>query len=334
MTRLPEPVGDTVRVGRPAIPRAALPPVIDNHGVSFRAAVPDDLPACAAIWRESINDYLGLRNIRLIPDELGPITRLHRHLQSTDPSRFVVATRPGTDGLADRIVGFGSAVMRERLWFLSMLFVRPGEQGRGLGRALLDRMMPPADSGSSLATATDSMQPISNALYASIGIVPRMPLLSLVGRPDRPEALGALPAGVRVVRIEATDAGEVDSLDRVVLGVRHPVDHAFVRSEGRQGFLYRTPAGEVAGYGYTSAVGRVGPVGVRDAALLWPVLSHLLTVIEPRGASAVLVPGNAGEAVAGLLHAGLRLEDYPILVCWSEPFADFTRYLPISSGLL
>ena len=42
----------------------------------------------------------------------------------------------------------------------------------------------------------------------------------------------------------------------------------------------------------------------------------------------------AGEAVAGLLRAGLRLEDYPILVCWSEPFADFTRYLPISSGLL
>ena len=33
-------------------------------------------------------------------------------------------------------------LMRERLWFLSMLFVRPGLQGAGLGRALLARVAP------------------------------------------------------------------------------------------------------------------------------------------------------------------------------------------------
>jgi GNAT superfamily N-acetyltransferase len=325
MTRSPE-------LGRSAVD---LPPAIEPYGVAFRPATPDDLAACAAVWRESINDYLAPRNIGLIPDELGPITRLYRHLQSTDPPRFVVATREELDGpMRERIVGFASAVERERLWFLSMLFVQPGEQGRGLGKALLDQVMPPVEQDRVLATATDSMQPISNALYASLGLVPRMPLLSIVGRPERPDALESLPAGITVRPMEPSDAAEVDAIDAKVLGVRHRVDHDYIGAEGRQGFVFRSSGGDALGYGYTSAVGRVGPAAVLEQRLLWPVVSHLLTAVEPRGASAVWAPGAAGPLVRGMLRAGLRLEDYPILVCWSEPFTDFSRYVPISPGLL
>lgn len=326
MTRSPEPaLGAGV----------SLPPITEHFGVSFRPATVDDLAACAAIWRDSINDYLLPRNLRPIPDELASITRLYRHLQSTDPSRFIVATRPVNDGApgGERVIGFASAVERERLWFLSMLFIRPGEQGRGLGRALLERVMP-SDEGRVLATATDSMQPISNALYASLGIVPRMPLLSLVGRPERLDALEPLPPSIRSAPMQASDAPEVDELDREVLGVSHRIDHEYVGREGRTGFVYRSNDGQLAGFGYASLVGRIGPVSVRNGDLLWPVMSHLATAVEPRGASAVWVPGAAGRVVRGLLQARFRLEDYPILVCWSEPFADFSRYIPISPGLL
>jgi len=65
-----------------------------------------------------------------------------------------------------------------------------------------------------------------------------------------------------------------------------------------------------------------------------PVLAHLLGAVQARGAQAVWVPGAAGEAVATLLRAGLRFEDFPILLGWTSPFADFARYLPISPGLL
>jgi hypothetical protein len=65
-----------------------------------------------------------------------------------------------------------------------------------------------------------------------------------------------------------------------------------------------------------------------------PVLGHLLTTVQPRGASAVWVPGGAGTAVGLALDAGLRFEDFPLLLCWSRPFADFERYLPISPGLI
>jgi len=323
-------------------------PVRSAAGVEYRTAVPDDLAACASVWREAINDYIVRLGVPEIPGDAGPIGRLHAHIQATDPDRFWVATRD------ERIVGFAAATVRGRVWFLSMLFVVPGEQRRGVGRALLARVLPAdhsADHSAAhdemvLATCTDSAQPVSNALYSRYGIVPRMPLIGLTGRPHGPGAIEPLPAGVAAVPFDRVAAGPpdgpghrelvaaVDALDAELAGFTHPQDHRFLRAEGRRGFLYRAGDGSILGYGYASEVGRVGPVAVSDEALLGPVLGHLLTVVQPRGASAVWVPGHADRAVVALLRAGLRFDDFPVLVCWSEPFADFRRYLPISSGLL
>jgi GNAT superfamily N-acetyltransferase len=313
--------------------------------VSFRPARESDLGVCAAIWRDALNDYLVRLNLPAIPDELAPIRRLHAHLHATDPERFWVAEAAATPPDAgSEVIAFASAARRDTVWFLSMLFVRPGEQRRGLGRALLERILP--DDGATRATGTDSAQPVSNALYASLGIVPRMPLLNLVGRPDRPDAFGALPSGVRAVPFHAIAAGPpggegharlvaaVDALDREVAGFTHPQDHRWLRAEARTGFLYEGPDGTPVGYGYTSEAGRVGPVAVRDEALLAPVLGHLLGAVEPRGAFGLWAPGHAGPAVTALLRAGLRLDGFPVLLCWSRPFADFARYVPISPGLL
>jgi GNAT superfamily N-acetyltransferase len=309
-----------------------------RDGVAFRPALADDLHACWEVWRESLNDYMVPLNQPPIPVEADSITRLHEHLRSTDPEGFVVATRPAQHG-AERVVGFASAIRRDDLWFLSMLFVRPEEQGVGLGRELLAHVLP--QDGAILATATDTAQPISNALYASLGIVPRMPLFSLIGRPTPDGDFDPLPSGVVAQPISAGAydrddgvAGIVDAIDREILGFVRPRDHRLLGLEGRHGFLYRSPDGTVVGYGFASEVGRVGPVAARDEALLAPVLGHLLTAIEPRGASAVWVPGAAGGALLQLLRAGFRLEGFPVLLCWSRPFADFSRYLPISPGLL
>jgi hypothetical protein len=129
-------------------------------------------------------------------------------------------------------------------------------------------------------------------------------------------------------------ADAVDGLDREVLGVAHPHDHRYLRMESRRGWLYRGPDGAVLGYGYATEAGRVGPVAVRDADLLAPVLGHLTTAVQPRGAFALWLPGSADRAVVPALRAGFRLDQFPILLCWDRPFADFSRYLPISPGLL
>lgn len=319
-----------------------------GDSLRYRPVRDDELEACAHIWRRSIDHYILPLGQPALPEDVGPLVRLYRHLLATDPERFMAAVEPAVaEAGGERIVGFGVAAVRDGLWHLSMLFVLPEWQGAGIGRAILDRIGPrDGDGVTARATATDSAQPISNALYASLGIVPRIPLLNMVGTPSSTEAFGHLPAGVRAVTFEELAAGPpggdghrrlvevVDDLDRELLGATHPVDHGWLRQEGRTGFLYIGPDGQVLGYGYAGESGRVGPVAVRDEDLLAPVLGHLLATVPARGAQAVWLPGTADRAVVPALRSGLRLESFPILLCWDRPFADWARYLPISPGLL
>ena len=342
--------------------------------LTFRPARPDDVPACAEVWAAAMSDLQLRLNQPAVMGDLGPLSRLLAHVRETDPERFRVATRTAgrqptgeTDGPdePERIVGFVSATIRGDVWFLAMLFVRPEEQAAGLGQALLRQVLAdpagPERAGSMaggggdrtasarpsvMATVTDSIQPISNALYARLGIVPRLPLFHLVGRPTRPAALPPLPAGITAVPFEAIAAGPPDGpghrelvaavgrIDRVLLGYEHPQDHRFLRRDGRVGYLYRGPDGVPLGYGYTSPVGRVGPVAVLDETLLAPVVGHLLAVLRPRGSSSLWIPGAADRTFRALLEAGLRIEDFPALLCWSRPFGSFERYLPTSLAVL
>ena len=310
--------------------------------LTYRPVAPHELETCVDVWRIAINDYVGRLNQPLLERENAPVVRLYSHLRSTDPERFIVACRLDPDASGgERIVGFASAVVRERLWYLSMCFVLPELQGSGVGRAMLDRLAPADAADTVRGTATDSAQPIANALYASLGIVPRVPLLNLIGLPDRPEAFGELPSGIRPIPFEqlATESHErlatlVDDLDMATLGVRHPIDHRYLRGEGRRAWLYAGPDGDPLAYGYAGEAGRVGPVASRDQELIAPILGHLTSAIVPRGAFAMWLPGTADRAVVGALGAGFRLEAFPVLLCWDRPMVDLARYLPISPGLL
>ncbi len=312
-------------------------------GISLRPARADDLPACAVVWIAGLDAY-GTRVGRLpMATPPGSLVPMLEHFRTTDAERFLVAERTAPGG-AGEVVAFASALRRADVWYLAMLFVHPGEQGRGLGRALLEAVLPAPGDPARRATCTDAAQPISNALYARYGIVPRLPILELVGRPDR-SRLVPLPAGVRAVPFEVLAAGpaggpgarhlaeSVAALDRATLGYAHPEDHAMVAATGRLGYLYVAGDGRTVGYGYTSRVGRLGPVAVEDEALLPGVLGHLLGAVEPAGAFSGWIPGAAGRAVTALLDAGLLVEDFPALACWDRPFADFSRYLPITLAL-
>jgi GNAT superfamily N-acetyltransferase len=308
-------------------------------GITYRRAAADDLVACAGIWRDSINDYTRRLNQPDIPDDLAAILRLYDHLYTTDPDGFVVAER-SPDGCDPVVVAFAASVRREALWFLSMLFVLPDVQAAGLGRGLLAKVMP-APGTATLATCTDSAQPISNGLYASLGMTPRMPLVRLVGLPDRDGHIPSLPHGIQAIRFDQLDDAaaahlddELATIDRETAGFEHLQDHAFVRAEGRIGMLFVDGSGQSVGYGYASEAGRVGPIAVLDPMLLAPAIGHVVRTIAPRGAFGIWMPGDAGDAMTALLRAGFRIDGFPCLVCWDRPIADFSRYVPISPGLL
>jgi GNAT superfamily N-acetyltransferase len=360
--------------------------------IGYRPPRRSELADCALIWYSAVDDYMARLNRPLPPPYLDPLLALLEHLLVTDPERFLVAVRPAppgtTTGRPERVVGFGIAVQREHVWFLSQLYVLPEEQRQGIGRAILTQIMPslaqaprPDEATATtpsqhdragrrdgvLATCTDSAQPASNGLYARYGIVPRVPVFNLVGQPADPSPLPALPSGIdpvamdrhgpRAARVASIRAGSVeleraapdlaepdwpidcidravDSIDRAILGYAHAVDHAHLRATGRTGFVYMTAAGEPLGYGYSSEVGRFGPVATLDQTLTAPVIGHLMTAIKPRGATSAWVPGANDRALVALLRAGLRIEGFPAQLCWTRPFAAFDRYVPASLALL
>ena len=163
-------------------------------------ATPDDLATCAGIWRDSINDYLG---------RLEPARDPRRPRRDPAALRPPPGDRPGDvprrrAGDRRRTAG-GRRVHRRRTGARTCGSSRCCSCCRrsrrwGLGRALLAKVMPPAPAeAGARATATDSVQPISNGLYASLGIVPRMPLVRLVGLVQRDGHMPDLPRGVSAV---------------------------------------------------------------------------------------------------------------------------------------
>jgi GNAT superfamily N-acetyltransferase len=334
--------------------------------VTYRPPRPGELGECALVWFSAVDGYMARLNRPLPSPYLDPLVALLQHLLATDPERFLVAVRsPASRGSREQIVGFGIAVQREHVWFLSQLYVLPHEQGHGIGRALMTQILPSLPAGDAamgmdarrdvagaddsgpdavaapganvpgiLAMCTDSAQPVSNGLYARYGIVPRIPIFNLVGTPN-PSTLARLPAGIEAVPFGKSDhTATIASIDRATLGYAHEVDHAYLRSTGRTGFIYRADDGEPVGYGYSSEVGRFGPIALLDETLTAPVIGHLMNAIRPRGATTAWVPGANDRAMVALLRSGLRIEGFPALLCWTRPFGHFESYLPASLALL
>ena len=94
-----------------------------------------------------------------------------------------------------------------------------------------------------------------------------------------------------------------------------------------------TAAAGAVGYGYASEAGRVGPIAVRDAALLGPGRSA--TCPDGRARAARSGSGcRARRARRSSAAAPGRLPDrrLPVLLCWDRPFADFSRYAADLAG--
>jgi len=337
--------------------------------VTFRPGRETDLDACILTWKAGLEGYMSRLGLPPVADDLGPLRRLLVHTLTSDPHRFWVALTPAadhgsaaSDGAPGRVIGFASATVREHLWFLAMLFVNPEAQAEGVGSALMDRAQAgrdvdpggpavpgpdaPLDTGiTTWGMGTDTAQPISNGLYARRGMLPRVPVWRLSGEPRRWAAIPPLPVGLESVPFEAVVldgrdgarrlAETVAALDREIVGMTHPQDHEFLRRDGRTGFLVRErDSGRAVGYVYGSSGGRLGPLAALDPALQPALIGVAVRETPALGTVAMWVPGSADRAMRALLDAGLRIEGFPGLVCWSRPDHPFERYLPISLAIV
>ena len=322
------------------MPEASPEPARTTAGVILRPLTAGDLAACAEVFYAALDDLSERRHQAPWPRNEAPMIRLYGRLLASHPPGGALAT----DG--ERVLGFGLAVERERTWFLGFLFVDPALQAGGIGRQLLERVLPTAGAaawladGGVLATCAESIQLISTGLYVSIGMRPRDPIYQLVGTP-RLADLRRLPVSIEGVPFERLETSEgadwlaevLAPLDMAAVGYRRDVDHRDDRAEGRRGILYRDRGdGRAVGYGYVQPSGRLGPAFVTDAALLEGVLSDLIGRLQPAGAWQLVVPG-ASAAMTPLLRAGLRFDEAPIVHCASAPYLAVEAYLLRSFAL-
>jgi hypothetical protein len=309
-------------------------------GIPIRPADAGDVAACIDIRTRSIVEYQARLGIAYRAGDPSIAEALLEHLRATDPSLVVVAERGAGEGR--EVVGYAAASVRGDTWFLGALFVSSASSGVGLGLAMLRAVMPETGTAFpneplALMTCTDSLQPISNAMYARYGVVPRVPVFRLTGDP-----LGEQPTdqGWRLVPIPDPGSSDwdailmlLDSVDRDVLGYEHHSDHAFVRRHATEGIVITTPDQALVGYGYRHPNGELGPIAVIDETDLPAVVG----AVAGRAASAsasLWAAGASDRLLPALLRSGYRVVGFPALACWDRPAVDLTRYVPWSLTLL
>lgn len=174
------------------------------------------------------------------PERRGPERSGHwvdrtLHLLQTDPGGCWVAEQDG------EVVGFATSLVRELMWVLASYAVRPGLQGQGIGRPLLEAALHHGRGClRGMLNASQDAMALRRYRLAGFDLLPQMLLWGPVARADLPE--------VRHVR-EGTpsDRDLLDSLDRRTRGAAHGPDHDVM---GRQFRLVVTDRPSAQGYAY------------------------------------------------------------------------------------
>jgi GNAT superfamily N-acetyltransferase len=185
------------------------------------------------------------------------------HLQQTDPSSAWAAEVDG------QLVGCALALVREGMWFLSLLMVDPAHQSRGVGRQLLDASLQTATDRSWILATTD---PAALRRYRRAGF-DLVPCLTAKGTVDR----SLVPTTSVRESTWAADGELVDDVTRKVRGAGLTEDLPYLERLGfrlfvaDRGFAILRPAGLVS-------LGAGDPATA--AELLWTVLAEAPQPVE------------------------------------------------------
>jgi GNAT superfamily N-acetyltransferase len=288
-----------------------------NEGIAYRPARRDELAAAAEVYvraDDELDQRLHGRSLREPAGEEGDGAAALADLTlmyEDGPDRVWVAVR------GDAVLGVAAAAIRERHWHLVYLFVLPGEQGRGLGRALLDRIHAVGvAAGCDVFTLQASDDPKALTRYLTLGLAPQPPSIDL--RATAPTFPGARwDDGLEPQPLLADDPAVLETvgdIDRLVRGVRRPQDLRRWLDEGARGaLLARRDTGAPAGYYLVSVRGgrgRIGPVAAVDGERFAQVLERALAAAGEQNDAGlgwrVDLPGENRAAIVPLFAAGFR----------------------------
>ncbi len=302
--------------------------MLDMH-ISYRLATVEDLEPAMRIVQDAYND---LRVRHGLAANISQSLPLFQTISLGEPSSSLwVAEAEGI------LQGFAFSWMRQRFWFLSQLFVRPGAQAKGIGQAMLTRTLRhAAESGAAnRALITMAYNTASTGLYIQNGLYPREPLLRLVGSASVVMARIGTPAlEARPIEPEPRICDWLSHIDEEVLGFRRESHHAFqLRVAARA--LRIEQAGQPVGYAYVSAAGHIGPLAVLPGTDLGQAIRAVLrSALELKSPQlSMVVPGRADRTQDAAFGLGFRIDE-PFVLLSARPFGDWSHYLPSNPGFM
>ena len=237
----------------------------------------------------------------------------------------------------DHILAFAGAITRGPVTFLTDLFVQPRIQSGGLGKALLQHVLPNEQPIYCTMSSTD---PRALALYTRLGMQPVFPHFNLQwqGQFQGEPSL----ADLEVIEGEAEDPAFVQ-WDALISGRARPLDHAFWLKQQQGIPLWFRRRGVTVGYGYVRQVAAtllspqtwfVGPVGVNSPAYAVACVLAATKWAQQRAEMVRIDVPGPHPSLAPLLERGFQIlyvETFHSSA--STPFFDARCYIPSGSDL-
>jgi ribosomal protein S18 acetylase RimI-like enzyme len=296
--------------------------------VVCRPARAEDLERSDALVVASINDLTQRHGFGAMASSRPPAFQLFS--LKDDPDGLWVAE----DG--DELLGFAWSWACEDFWFLAQLFVQPGQQGRGIGNALIERTLEHAEKvgAANRALITFSFNTVSQGLYIRHGLFPRFPIYFFGGPRER--VAGDLE-GVTLRHEPLQDAeprlADLARIDRAALGVSREKHHRYLLGSGTaRGFALHAD-GACVGYAYVSEEGHVGPLAVADPQYIGDAFRTALKLAAESGSAGIsaFIPGTCDEALRIATGRGMRITFPLVLMSARDPGA-WKTYLPRNPG--
>jgi GNAT superfamily N-acetyltransferase len=242
--------------------------VDEADGVALiRPMLPEDVPALVEVQWATFDDLA--RRIGEARPELTDVVRSRGsmrigHLQRTDPDSAWVAEDEGEP------VGCALALVRDGMWFLSLLVVKPGYQGKGVGRELLD---------AALRTSTERSWILSTVEQAALRRYQRAgfamhPTYTAKGTVDR----ARIPAVTGVREARDDDAATFDVVLRALRGAGIGPEAGYFHQAGQRGLVSPGRGFAVLRPTGTSWLGATDEATARD--LLWAALAEATEPVE------------------------------------------------------
>src|SRR5262245_20990521 len=269
----------------------------------IRKVRPDEL---AEVWRVHVaasNDLMVRRGRPAARPADAPVASDARAGLASDPDGYFCAVEEG------RIRGMVSALVRGRVWYLSMFFVLPGSQGRGMGRALLERALAYGEArGTEIRCTLATLDPRAQARYVTAGMAPRWPIYPVEGDAASVARLKARAELGPREREQPCDPGAAEKLTAEVFGHNRADDLAHLRGDGGAAVAIER-GGELVAFAYQRGQ-RIGPAAGRDeTALVQAFTTAAAAAVEAGGKVTARVPGACAPPLETLGHCGSRLRD-------------------------